>query len=468
MKKRTFRLPPTCALAFMIMMFCAVLTWLVPAGAFDVEKVGRMTKVIPGTYHLIDPNPVGPVDLLRLLMKGFQSVAQLIFMAFFCGAGVEALERSEAVTIAFGKLGARNINPYRIALGVMIFMTIGGATGVFANQLVAFAPLAMILARSIGFDNFSAVIIIITASYAGFNVGWANTFTIGIAQAIAELPLYSGFMVRVVLHILNFGIVLFFGYRYIKGVKKDYTTSLSYREGMKESDVLGMPEEKLQFAASKDLTMRHVLSLASLMVTVAAIVVGSIFYNWRYDEIAISFFLMTLFCGFVNKMGIDGTTKAFLDGCAKMLIPAMIIGFSAGIGVVLKEGKILNTIVYWLSIPMSYFKPILSANFMFIANSLINFVIPSGSGQATAVMPLMVPVADLAGVTRQVAVLAYQFGDGFTNCIVPTSGTILGTLAIVGVEYGPYLKWYSKILACEFVLAVVALTFLQYIGWTGL
>lgn len=468
MKKRTWAMPPTCALAFMLMIFCAILTWIIPAGAFDVEKVGKMTKVIPGTYHAIEASPVGPWDLLRLLMKGFQSVSQLIFMAFFCGGGVEALERSEAVTVAFGKLGARKINPYRIAFAIMLFMSIGGATGVFANQLVAFAPIAIILTRSIGFDNFTAVIVILLSSYAGFNVGWANTFTIGIAQTIAELPLFSGFTVRVILHIINLGIITVFGYKYVKMIQEDYTKSFNYHEGMSRSDVIGIPEATAKKALEQKLTMRHILSLGSLVVTVGAIIIGSIWYNWRYDQIAISFFLMSLFCGYVNHMGIAGTTKVFLDGCAKMLVPAFIIGFSAGIGVVLQEGRILNTIVYWLSIPMGYLRPILSANFMFIANSIINFVIPSGSGQATVVMPLMVPVADLAGVTRQVAVLAYQFGDGFTNCIIPTSGTILGTLAIVGVGYGRYVKWYLKILGCQFILACIALTVLQAIGWTGL
>ena len=135
---------------------------------------------------------------------------------------------------------------------------------------------------------------------------------------------------------------------------------------------------------------------------------------------------------------------------------------------ILASGNILNTIVYWLSIPMSGMGSILGANFMFVANLIINLFIPSGSGQAVAVMPLMVPVADLAGITRQVAVQAFQFGDGFSNCLFPTAGTLMGSLAIAKTDWTKYAKWLMPLLGCQVILSFVSLTVLQSIGWTGL
>lgn len=135
---------------------------------------------------------------------------------------------------------------------------------------------------------------------------------------------------------------------------------------------------------------------------------------------------------------------------------------------ILASGNILNTIVYWLSIPMSGMGSILGANFMFVANLIINLFIPSGSGQAVAVMPLMVPVADLAGITRQVAVQAFQFGDGFSNCLFPTAGTLMGSLAIAKTDWTKYAKWLMPLLGCQVILSFVSLTILQSIGWTGL
>ena len=151
-----------------------------------------------------------------------------------------------------------------------------------------------------------------------------------------------------------------------------------------------------------------------------------------------------------------------------MVNAAFIVGFANGISVILASGNILNTIVYWLSIPMSGMGSILGANFMFVANLFINLFIPSGSGQAVAVMPLMVPVADLAGITRQVAVQAFQFGDGFSNCLFPTAGTLMGSLAIAKTDWTKYAKWLMPLLGCQVILSFVSLTILQSIGWTGL
>lgn len=151
-----------------------------------------------------------------------------------------------------------------------------------------------------------------------------------------------------------------------------------------------------------------------------------------------------------------------------MVNAAFIVGFANGISVILASGNILNTIVYWLSIPMSGMGSILGANFMFVANLFINLFIPSGSGQAAAVMPLMVPVADLAGITRQVAVQAFQFGDGFSNCLFPTAGTLMGSLAIAKTDWTKYAKWLMPLLGCQVILSFVSLTILQSIGWTGL
>ncbi len=169
-------------------------------------------------------------------------------------------------------------------------------------------------------------------------------------------------------------------------------------------------------------------------------------------------------------MGVNGTTKVFFGGggCAKMVNAAFITGFANGISVLMANGRILNTIVYWLSIPMGTMGSVLGANFMFVANLFINLFIPSGSGQAAAVMPILVPVADLAGITRQVAVQDFQFGDGLTNSIFPTSGTLMAALAITKVDWIRYARWFLRVLGCQVILAFASLTILQMIGWTGL
>lgn len=442
-KKKKLQIPTTCALLFMLMIFCTILTWIVPAGAFDTEQVGSLNKVIPGTYHVVESTPVSLLGLLEAVPAGFYKAAKLMVMVMFTGGAVEILEKSGAINAAFGKLASKqNLNINVLAFLVMAFMSIGGAAGVFANPVVALVPIGIILATNLGYDAFTGFLFV----YMGA---------------------YSGFSVRVVLNIINFAICYFFTIRYMKMIKKDPTKSLNCEEGMSVSDYMGDANNNGKTIDST-MSWQHVVSLLGLVAAVVIILVGSVKFKWSYDQIAYTFFTLAVVAGLINGMGVNGTTKVFIAGCSKMVNAAFIIGFANGISVILANGNILNTIVYWLSIPMSNFGPVLGANFMFIANLFINLFIPSGSGQAAAVMPLMVPVADLAGITRQVAVQAFQFGDGFSNCLFPTAGTLMGSLAIAKTDWTKYAKWLMPLLGCQVLLSFASLTILQTIGWTGL
>ena len=398
--KKKLQIPSTCALLFMLMIVCTILTWIVPAGEFDTEKVGDLNKVIAGTYHTVEASPVGPWATIMAVVQGFYKAAKLMVMIMFVGGAVEILEKTGAIHAAFGNLASKqNLNVHVLVFLVMAFMSIGGAAGVFANPVVALIPIGII--------------------------------------------------------------------RYMKTIKADPKKSLNYEAGMSASDSMGAGKDGAK-AIEAHLTTKHLISLIGLVVAVAAILVGSVKYKWSYDQIAATFFTLAVVVGLINGMGINGTTKVFIGGCSKMVNAAFIVGFANGISVILASGNILNTIVYWLSIPMSGMGSILGANFMFVANLFINLFIPSGSGQAVAVMPLMVPVADLAGITRQVAVQAFQFGDGFSNCLFPTAGTLMGSLAIAKTDWTKYAKWLMPLLGCQVILSFASLTILQSIGWTGL
>ena len=465
--KKKLQIPSTCALLFMLMIVCAILTWIVPAGEFDTEKVGDLNKVIAGTYHTVEASPVGPWATIMAVVQGFYKAAKLMVMIMFVGGAVEILEKTGAIHAAFGKLASKqNLNVNVLVFLVMAFMSIGGAAGVFANPVVALIPIGIILATNLGYDSFTGFLLVYMGAYSGFNVGWANASTIGTAQPIAELPIFSGFGVRVVLNIINFAICYFFTIRYMKTIKADPKKSLNYEAGVSASAM--EPSACINCGKCVEVCPKHLISLIGLVVAVAAILVGSVKYKWSYDQIAATFFTLAVVVGLLNGMGINGTTKVFIGGCSKMVNAAFIVGFANGISVILASGNILNTIVYWLSIPMSGMGSILGANFMFVANLFINLFIPSGSGQAAAVMPLMVPVADLAGITRQVAVQAFQFGDGFSNCLFPTAGTLMGSLAIAKTDWTKYAKWLMPLLGCQVILSFASLTILQSIGWTGL
>ena len=248
-KKKKFQIPTTCALLFMLMIVCAVLTWIIPAGAYETEKVGNLNKVIAGTYHVIDSTPVGPWGVLMAVMAGFYKSAKLIFMIMFCGGAVAVLEKSGSINAAFGRLASnKKLNAHVLALLIMAFMSVGGAAGVFANPVVALVPIGIILATSLGYDAFTGFLFVYMGAYSGFNVGWANATTIGVAHPIAELPIFSGFEVRVLLNIINFAICYFFTVRYMKTIRKDPMKSLNYEEGMSVADFLAVGGNHLRLA----------------------------------------------------------------------------------------------------------------------------------------------------------------------------------------------------------------------------
>lgn len=466
MTRKKLQFPHTCALLFFIIVFAAILTWIIPAGEYDTEQVGNLNKVIAGTYHQVERNPQNLWDVMMAVVGGFEKAAVMMTMVCFVGAGVYILQSSGTIEVFFGKLASTSTNKiYAIVFGVMAFMSVGGAAGVFANATVALIPIGIILSTSLGLDKASGMLMVYLGAYSGFNVGWANPSTLGVAHPIAELPTFSGFKVRVILHIINFILSYGFVMMYINSIKKDHTKSLNYETGLSANDFMGLHEEE----GLKDYKIlpRHVLSLIATIFAISMILFGSVKFSWKNPQIAATFLVLSIVLGIINKYGVNKTTDLFLEGCRSMVTAAFIIGFANGISIILKDGNILNTIVHFLSMPMTKFASVAGAAFMFLANLIINLFIPSGSGQAAAVMPLMVPMADLIGVTRQVAVQAFQFGDGFSNCLFPTAGTLMGSLAIASVEWNRYAKKFIPFLIVQCILAIIALVILQSIGWTG-
>lgn len=467
-KEKKFEFPATVALLFFLICLAAILTWILPAGEFNTMKVGNVNRVVAGTYHAVAQAGQGPFAVLNAVVRGFQRSAVLFAMIIFTGSAVHMMQKSGAVEVAFRSLatGGNQKLPTIIFI-IMLFMSIGGATGVFANPTVALIPIGMILSKNMGIDAAAGFMMIYLGAYSGFNVGWANPSTLGVAHPIAELPVFSGMSVRVVFHIVNFILSYLLVMRYVKRILKDPTKSLCYEEGMEREAYMGDPTAE-KFESAGQLSSVQKICLGTMILAIVTIMLGAIFAKWGNQQIAAIMFLAVILQGIAQGLGVNGTTREFIDGCKPMLNAAFIVGFANGISVILSDGHILNTIVYYLSIPIGMFGPVAGAILMFWANLFINLFIPSGSGQAAAVMPIMVPLADLTGITRQVAVQAFQFGDGLSNCIVPTAGTIMGSLGIAGVAYNRYAKWFAPFLLLQSILASIALAILQLSGWTGL
>lgn len=465
---KRFVFPDVRVLLFSFTFLAAILTWIIPAGEFDTEKVGDITRVIPGTFHYVEQCPQNLWDVFNATVMGFTKQASLISMICFVGAAIYMMQETKAFEVAFKRLMRKAKNEYVLLFILMALISIGGATGIFANPAVALVPIGMVLATSIGMDKAVGCLMIYWGAYSGFNVGWAVASTIGTAHAIAELPLFSGYQVRILFHIINTGMSFFFLARYAASVKKDYRNSISYYPGMSRADIIGDDDADATDDMAEKLTWQQTLSLISMVAAIIAVIIGSIEFGWSFTHYSTVFFMATIFMGIVNGYNPNKISKIFVRGFAKMIPASSVVGFASGISTILGAGKILNTIVYALSIPIGYAGAVGGAVIMFIVNFFINCFIGSGSGQATAVMPIMAPLADVTGITRQVAVQAFQFGDGLCNSITPTATTLMACLSLADVSWDRYIKKFWPLFLCQVILASVAVAVLQAIGWTGL
>jgi uncharacterized ion transporter superfamily protein YfcC len=298
------------------------------------------------------------------------------------------------------------------------------------------------------------------AAGVGFAGAFLNPFTLQIAQGIAGLKPISGWEYRLVVWLIATALVIAWVMIYAARVKRDPTRSPTY-----ELDRARRAEIEQRLAAGADFTARHGLCLLALLSTVALMVYGVIALDWYISELGGLFFAMGVVTGAIGGMGPNRLAQAFIAGVKDIAGAALIVGFAGGILVILEHGNVMDTILYGMSSLTSRLPPLLAADAMYAVQMVLNFFIPSGSTKAALTMPLMAPLADLSGISRQTAVLAYQFGDGFTNMVIPTSGVTIGTLAMAKIPFGRWARWMLPLQVVFFVLALALLVWPVLSGW---
>ncbi len=463
-KKREF--PDVYALVFLMCIVAMIATWIVPAGSFERVTEGTLTRVVPGSFQYIDRVPQTPWDMLQAIFQGCINSAGTIFMIIFCGAAVNMLDESKALTAAFSTMARKLRGKEAIAIAAVMFaLGLGNAAGVFGNLGTAIILIGVFMARAMGGDAFLGFLIIYWGLQSGFSVGFANPGILGVAQTLAEIPIFSGMGPRVICCLLNICYLYGLTLLYFKTIKKDPTRSLNYEAGMELKDYMGPVD-----GASADdtkMTKRQAITVAVFFLGVIFCVTFTILNSWPAKKIASFFVGLAVVTGILSGFSMNEIARKFIKGCQPMVYASLVTGFASAVAVILNSGKVIDTIVNVLSMPVAMMGSVLGAGFMVIINVLINVLVPSGSGQAAMVMPLMVPIADLVGMTRQVAVQAFQFGDGLGNLLTPLNGPMMGCLAMVGVSYSKYIKWAIKFLVIQYLVAAAITMGLSAAGWVG-
>ncbi len=461
MTKRRLKVPHTLVLLFGMVGLAQILTYLLPAGTFDrVENAAGRLQVVPGSFHLTpDAEALSPLAIFTAIPKGFSAAHEIIFFVFIIGGAFAVLRASGAVDAAIGALLRRLGNrPFWLIAGGILIFALGSSTIGMAEEYLPFVPVLIVLAHALGYDAITAVGIMTVGYGVGYGVAALNPFTVMIAQDVAGLDPASGLWYRLVLLGVFLPIGIHHVWSYAKKVGRDPSSSLV-------ADVSPMEGSTDPAADHPRMTSTHRWVLGAVVVALLVLIYGLSRWHWYVVEMGALFVALAIVLAIIARMSPDRTAVEFGKGAAELTTTALMIGVARGIQVVLDEGGVVDTIVHGISLPLQELPGALSAVGMFFVQSVANFFIPSGSGQAYVTMPIMAPLADLVGVTRQVAVLAYQFGDGFTNILVPTNAVLVGILAMAAIPFDRWVRFILPFMIKVWVVGSIALAVAVLIGY---
>jgi len=460
--KKKFNLPHVFVILFAIIVLCSILTWIIPSGSYDrVEnETGRMVAVA-GSFHLTgENNHIGPFKMFELVYDGMCNAADIAFLVFITYSSITFIIKSGAFDGAVAVL-LKVFKGKSSLITVPIFMALIGfgssSVGMFEEWL-PFIPVFAAVFVGMGYDALVGIAVVAFGAGMGFSGAVMNPFTVGVAQGIAEVPYMSGSGYRLICHIVMWAVASFMVMRYAAKVKDD--PAKSYLYGTKLGEISGERAnlENMEFG------WRQKLVLLDLVLTIAAVILGVIKLGWYFSQICAVFLIMALIAAIIMKWNLTTIGNMFAEGFKDATTAAIMIGLARGVKLVLEQGGIIDTVVYGLTLPLSHLPAWLSAIAMLVMQTILNFLIPSGSGQAAASMPIMAPMADLLGLPRDVAVLAYQFGDGLSNIIWPTAfAAVIAGLGGVTLE-----KWWKlsfKIFGVIFAVQAILMAVAVLIGF---
>ena len=518
------KVPHTYVIIFFILIIAAVTTWIVPGGEYDrqvvtVDGVSR-SVIVEGSFHQVENNPQ-TWQVFAALFKGFEKQSGIIVFILMIGGAFWIMNQSRAIDVGifafleFTKKLEHNkilkfvgVNNIILTLIMLVFSIFGAVFGM-SEETIAFIIILVPLAISMGYDSITGVAIVFVAAGLGFAGAVLNPFTIGIAQGLSDLVLFSGFEYRIVcwliINIIGIGYIL----RYANKVKRNPQKSIVYEDDNYWRKRTDMDMEEVKYFVPKSawisfamvaislmvfsfyypestikigekhqyifpaipiatglfilfsvwgmLKSVHFYILTLLMFTIVFLIIGVMGYGWYVMEIATLFFAMGMAAGIAFGFSANDMVKHFLDGVKDILSAALIVGLAGGIIIILQDGKVIDSILYNLADSMKEMGKLASVTMMYLIQNVINIIIPSGSAKAALTMPIMAPFSDVIGVSRQATVMAYQFGDGFTNLITPTSGVLIGVLGVAKIPYEKWFKWVWPLIAIMLVLGFLLL-----------
>lgn len=460
-KLSSVTVPHTCVIIFGIIIFCAILTYIVPAGQYSsIENASGTVVIVPDSYAPAASSPTTLYQLFNAIPTGLVDMSSLIFFVFIAGGSFSIINETGTLQLAIDRIAYRLHDKEKLMVFIImaIFSLLGGLMG-FSTECIIFIPMGIALARRVGYDDIVGTAMILMGAYVGFGCGTFNPYTTAVAQGIVGLSAFSGLPLRVVFHMAMLLVVYFYTIRYAVKVKTHPEESYVYRKESRE------PAENYELKAPEKFSCCHFFVLFIMLICFSIMIYGATVLSWNTTKMAPVLFAMGILSGLAGKIHPNKIAQSWLNGAKNMVFASLVIGMGRGVLIIMQDGMIMDTIVYGIANLLQTLPNSLTAIGMLISNIVINFFVPSGSGQATLVMPIMGSIARICGISLQVAVLAFQCGDGFTNAVVPTSSVTTGCIGVANISFVEWIRFSFPIVAIEWGGSAVFIILAELMGY---
>ena len=438
---RKLKAPNTYVIIAAIILLCAVMTWFIPGGQYVKSDDGTIS------YEAVDSVPQ-TWQVFTAIYHGFVKQAGIIIFILVVGGAFWLLNATGAIEAGIKRLITKIGNKDKIVLASLtVLFSLAGAVFGMSEETIPFVGIVVPLAVSMGYDAFMGMLVVYVASNIGFSSAFLNPFTVGIAQGMADLPLFSGMGYRLLCWGILTALLVAFVVIYAHKVRKAPTAA--------------------ETIDTEPLTKRQTWTLVTLALTVVTLIIGVTRFEWYMPEITGLFLAMGIICGIIAGFSSERIIKELMAGAKDILSAALVVGFASGIIVILQDGKIVDSILHSMQEGLDGSGKAGSLTAMYGIQALINLIIPSATAKAAITIPIMAPFSDMVGVSRQAMVLAFQFGDGFTNMITPTSGVLVAALAMARIPYSKWVKWIWKMVLVLLVLGLLLLLPTIFLAPTG-
>lgn len=452
--EKGFKVPDTYVILFVMMVICAVLTYIIPAGQYNL--IDGTSMVDPDSFHYVEQTPVTITQFLTSFSEGFRNGVSIIGFTLIVGGFVQCVTDTGALDKGIAAL-VNKTGPSKAFIMIpflMIGLSVLGAFGIITNAVVAFIPIGVTLAKKMRVDPIFGIAVIYLACYGGYPSSPVCPFSTVVAQEIAGVEVFSGAWYRIICWFVVLTVTMIWIIRYGKKVQADPTRSIVYGEF-----TYGEEAEEGGF------TTRDALIVADLIIGIVIYTIGVITLDWDTDMMNGVMMVVAVIATMIAGRTVDDLIASFVKGVKSMVYGVMVVCFAQAVSGLLQEGQVIHTIVHYLSIPLTYVPIVAAVLLMYLIQILISFPVSSASGQAYVLMPIMAPLADTVGITRQLSVLIYQFGEGYSNSIVPTSGVTMAMLAAGGVSYTKWLKFMVPLYLVQTLVTAVLILIAFFMGY---